>query len=176
MEACSKNTAPFWLAFTGLFVASAFTPVLPFYMGPRGDVFMGMAHVWEFHVILFGIPEWFLLACPVVFTHISISFLTARRFTTLRLDPIQFSLLSLLSASALLAIGLSLVIGYAQDGFCMFFFLCLTAVTGSNYCHCESVVGLPVPRMNRTVLILSTVICGVMIAFGYKLAFERIAV
>ena len=175
MNVKPKHDRTFWLIFSPLFVATSFIPVLPLYSGPAGHVLMWVVPVWAIYASLFVMPEWILFSCPVVFTHVASTYLVAQRLVAIRQNPIRFSLLALLSTSSLFAACIALIVAYADVGFCMFFLACLLAATISNFFKCKSVAGLPIPKMNQTIQIVSAIICAVMIVFGFPIAVARIA-
>ena len=170
-----NQTRTFWWVFASLFILSSLIPVLPFYMGPAGDVLLWVIPVWAMYVSLFVMPEWFLFSIPIVFTHVSVSYLVAHRLAKLRQDPIRFSLLSMLSGTSFVAVGMSLIFAHAVFGFCILFLACLITVTVGNYLGWKSIAGLPVPKMNQPILVTSAIICGVMIVLGMPVALTRIA-
>ena len=175
MNSKPKHTRLFWLIFVPLFVATSFIPVLPIYKGVSDPILLWIVPIWAIYAALFAMPEWFLFSCPVVVSHMSICYLIARRTERMRQSPIRFSLLSLLTASSILATCIALIAAFADIGFCMFFLGCLMTVTIANYLQCTSILGLPIPKMNQTILIGSVMLCGVMLFFGYPMAVSRIA-
>ena len=172
----SKHKRSFWLLFCPLFLASLLVPVLPLYMGPSGDVLMGVLAIWEVYVCAVGIPEWILVTLPVVITHLSLTYLTARRLSEARSRPIRFSLKSLLSATAVASFGVALVIAFAHFGFCLFFFACVMCVVVANYIDRDSVAGMPLPRLNSALLYFFTAVCAVFVLFGLTQLLAAIAV
>ena len=170
-----KHDRTFWLIFSPLFVATSFIPVLPLYMGPPGDVLMWVVPVWAIYASLFVMPAWILFSCPVVFTHAATTYLIARWLAVIRRNPIRFSLLAMLSASSLLATCIALIVAYADVGFCVFFLACLLTITIANFFKCKFVAGLPVPKMNQTMQIISAILCCVMFVFGLPIAVASIA-
>ena len=171
----SKHSRLFWLIFAPLFIASSFIPVLPLYIGAGGDVLMWVVPIWAIYAALFAMPEWFLFSCPVIVTHASACYLIARRIADTRENMIQFSLFSLFSASSILSICISLIVAYGDIGFCIFFLACLMTITIANFLQWKSIVGLPVPKMNQTILIASAILCGIMFLFGFPIAVAQIA-
>lgn len=168
-----KHDRTFWLIFSPLFVATLFIPVLPLYMGPREDVLMVVVPVWAFYTLFFMMPDYILLTVPIVYTHASITYLIARRLAVVRQNPIRFSVLALLSTSSLIAVCIAAISTLAEFGFYMFFLACLFVVTIANYFKCESVAGVPIPKMHQQVQLMSAILCSVMLLWGLAVAILR---
>ncbi len=159
----------FWLVFCPIFVVTSFVPVLPLY---KGDILLWVVPVWAIYASLLMAPEWLLFSVPVVYTHAAASYLVARRLATIGQNPIR---LSILPALSVLAAGISVVVAFPGIGFSMFFLACLLTVTVASFRNWDSVAGLPMPKMNRTIRTASAIICGVMIVFGIPIALSRVA-
>ena len=160
--------------FVPLFVLSSFIPVLPLYKGAVEPILMMVLPIWAIYASVFVMPEWLLFSCPVIVTHTSLSYLIARRLAASRRDPISFSLISLISSVTVMSIGVALIVSYAADGFCVFFLACMLTIVVANYMNKVAIVGIPVPKMNRPILISSTAICTMMALFGMPVLLARI--
>jgi len=187
MNADPKYARRFWLTFGSLFVATSFIPVLPLYTGydPVMPLYQGanteertlfaMLPIWAVYLCVLFPHNWILFTGPVVVTHATMSYLFAKRFADSWEQPIRFSVRSLLSATVVFSIGISLISRHSHVGFSVFFFVCMTVLVIANIAKLESIAAIPVPKMNLMILILCAVICTIMGLFGLPVLFAEMA-